>query len=65
MATMTIKVGNTEELVAFTDGPGYLTMDQGDHEISINLIQAIALAEFIIAHRAEMTEAYKRHLRGK
>lgn len=65
MNNLKIQIGNAEELVAWTDGPGWLTMDQGDQEISIHFVQALALAEFILANKAEMQEAYKRHIKGK
>lgn len=31
----------------------------------MGLVQSLALAEFILANRSAMTEAYKRHCKGK
>lgn len=65
MTTMKIKIGDLDEMTVFLDGPGYLTIGQGDHEISLSHVMAIALAEFIVAHQTEMLESHKRHLKGK
>lgn len=64
MDTLEIQVGSAKKLKARIDGPGWLEIDQGDQEISLNLVQALALAEFILANRHEMQSAYRRHCKG-
>lgn len=62
--SISIKAGRGQKITAWTDGPGYVVVDQGRNEIMMNAAQAIALADFINANRAALIEARERHGRG-
>lgn len=59
-----IEASGNKKITAWTEGAGYLIVDQGKHEIMLNAAQAIALADFINANRSALIEARERHGRG-
>lgn len=65
MDSMKIQVGPGTEILVWADEHGRLSITQDGQEVSIHLVQAVALAEFILANKADMTKNYKRHCKGK